>query len=219
MRRPIVLALALAVAPAALAAEASRPGGAEVRFTASTTVVDVGGIEHELDASRFSLDYAEEATDWLSLGFTVAFSFDGMPSQALVAATDPSGYAIGVFAAVQPYARGPFAVNLEVRHLRDYTKGSDGSSDSQMDFDETTFSGGLSWRFDAVELEAGAYTLKLDGEITSTGVVAGTADFEAAESSGTFAAVRLPLARGYALGLFAESGARETLAFTFSTRF
>ena len=196
-----------------------RPGGTEVYYAGTTTAVSVGGVEHDLDSSRLMLDYAESANDWLYLGFGVGLAFDQMSTEPLVANTDPVGYAFGAFAGARFLEMGPFALTAEARYQRIYTEGSDSASDSILKYGETSGRLGAAFRWQKLELAAGGYTLRLSGDIESTGTVAGTGEFEEVEQSGVYGAARLAIDGGYALGLRVESGARETVAFTFSTRF
>jgi hypothetical protein len=196
-----------------------RPGGAEVYYAGTTTVVSVAGVEHDLDSSRVMLDYAESANDWLYLGLAIGLSFDQMSTEPLIGATDPVGYALGAFAGARFLERGPFALLAEARYQRIYTEGSDGTSDSILKYSESGGRLGAAFRWEKIELQAGGYTLRIAGDIESTGAAAGVASFEEVEQSGVFGAARLAIDGGYALGLRVESGARETVAFTFSTRF
>lgn len=218
-----ILALAASVAGAAENDHESlyreRPGGAEVYYAAHTTVVDVAGFERDLDSARFMLDYAEAANDWLYLGFSIGMTFDNMQAEPLVTDADPTGYGFGVFAGARFLEVGPFAVLLEARHNSIDGAGTGSAQESTLTYTETIGRLGATYRWQAVELAAGAFTLAVDGEVESTGGVVGTADFEAVESSGAWGSLRLRIDGGYALGLRFESGARETLAFTFSTRF
>jgi hypothetical protein len=215
--------LVLASSLPALAADhdrfAERPGGAEVYYASTTTVVDVAGVEHDLDSSRLMLDFAESANDWLYLGVAIGLAFDTMPSEALVADTDPVGYALGAFAGARFLEMGPFALTAEGRYQRVYTEGSGAAQDAVLKYSEGSGRFGAVFRWQTLELAAGGYTLRVDGDIESSGGVVGLASFTEVEQNGAYAAVRLAIDGGYALGLRLESGARETLAFTFSTRF
>lgn len=198
---------------------AERPGGAEVYYATSTTAIDVAGVEYDLDSGRLMLDFAESANDWLFIGFAVGIAFDTMLSEPLVADSDPVGYALGVFAGTRFLEMGPFALTAEARHQRVYTEGSGAAQESVLKYGETTGRFGAVFRWSQVELAAGGYSLRVDGDIESSGGVAGLASFTEVEQSGVYAGARLAIDGGYALGLRLESGARETLAFTFSTRF
>lgn len=214
-----ILAVAATFAAAGDDLYRQRPGGAEAYYVSVSTPVDVGGVEHDLDSGRLVFDYAEAANDWLYLGFSVGLSFDNMQSEPLIADTDPTGYTFGVFAGARFLELGPFALNLEGRHQRVADSGTGSVQESEMQYTETSFRLGALYRWEKVELGAGGYTLAVDGDLESTGTVIGTATFAEVETSGAYALVRLAIDGGFALGLRAESGARESLAFTFSTRF
>jgi hypothetical protein len=221
--RLVTATLALASALAAGASDvdrfAQRPGGAEVYYSSTTTVVDVAGVEHDLDSGRLMLDFAEAANDWLYLGFAIGLAFDSMPSQPLVADTDPVGYALGAFAGARFLEMGPFALTAEGRYQRIYTEGSGATQETTLKYSEGSGRFGAVFRWQKVELAAGGYTLRVDGEIETSGAPAGLADLTEVEQSGVYGGVRLAIDGGYTLGLRLESGARETLAFTFATRF
>lgn len=219
MRFVPAILLAVAALPAAADPYEQRPGGAKVYYSSSTTPVEITGVEHELDSSRFMLDYAESANDWLYLGFAVGIAFDDLPTAALVADTEPAGYAAGVFAGARFLPLGPFAFTAEARYQRIYAEGSGATQDAVLRYGETTGRFGAVFRWQKLELGAGAYSLRLDGEAESTGGVVGTAEFDEVEQGGAYASLRLAIDGGYTLGLEAESGGRESFAFTFSTRF
>jgi len=219
---PASLVLLASLSSAAFAGEdafSHRPGGAEVYYASSTTAVSVAGVEHDLDSSRLMLDFAEAANDWLYLGFAAGLAFDQMTTEPLVTDSDPVGYAFGVFTGARFLEMGPFALMAEARYQRVFNEGTGSVSITTLKYSETGGRFGAAFRWEKVELQAGAYTLRVAGDIESTGTVAGTATFEEVEQGGAYGAVRLKIDGGYVLGLRIESGARETLAFTFSTRF
>ena len=218
---PAILALASTLAAGASDVDrfAHRPGGAEVYYASTTTVVEIAGVEHDLDSGRLMLDFAEAANDWLYLGMTVGAALDSMPSAALVADTDPVGYALGAFAGARFLEMGPFALTAEARYQRVFTEGSGAAQDTTLQYGETSGRFGAVFRWRKLELAAGGYTLRVDGEIESSGTPAGLADFTEVEQSGVYGGARLAIDGGYTLGVRLESGARESLAFTFATRF
>lgn len=215
--------LAFAATLSAVAAGADlyeqRPGGAEVYYAGTTTAVDFGGVEHDLDSARLMLDFAEAANDWLYIGGAVGLAFEQMPTHPLITDTDPVGYVLGAFAGARFLEVGPFALQAEARYQRVFTSGSDSASDSEIRYGETSGRLGAAFRWRKLEVQAGGYTLRVDGDVESTGGVVGTASFTEVETSGVYGALRLQIDGGYTLGIRGESGARETLAFTFSSRF
>jgi hypothetical protein len=165
------------------------------------------------------LDYAEAANDWLYLGVSLGLGFDTMEAEPLVFDSDPSGYAAGIFAGARFLEAGGFALTAEARHNRVYNDGESATQTATLDYGETTGRLGALFRWRDLELGAGAYTLRIDGEIDATGTPTGSADFAETEQSGIYAGARIRIDGGYALGVKVESGAREGYALTFSTRY
>ena len=112
-------------------------------------------------------------------------------------------------------------INAEGRYAREWVSGSIGATtdSTSVRTGEGSLRLGLSYRFDSLQLSAGAYSSNVTGEIERTGVINGSNNFEDTESSGAYGGVDIKLYGGFALGLRAETGARETLALTFSTGF
>lgn len=219
---PVILALTTVIALGAAAEDAYdlRPGGAEVYWTTATTAVEFAGVAHDLETSRLMVDYSEAANDWLYIGLSVGLTFDSAETQPLVANTDPAGYVFGLFTGVRFLELGGFALTAEARYLRDYSNGEDDlGSESSLHFAETSGRFGAMYRWQMLELQAGAYSLRLSGDVDSIGTVVGTAEMAEVDQSGAYGIARFKIDGGYALGLRAESGARDSLTFSFSARF
>jgi len=219
--RTFVLVLGVLVAPAASAADADLgyPGGAEVAFVHVTSTLAVGGIEREFQRSMLSVDYSEAATSWLHLGITGGLSFNAAEDEPLMGGNEPSGYHFGAFAGARLFRSGGFEVNCEVRYVGDYATGDTTGDETNLRLDEGSARIALSYAFADLELVGGAYAYRASGEVERTGVLTGTLDIEEVETGGSFAAVRLRTDEGFGLGLRAESGARESVAFVFSSSF
>ena len=63
------------------------------------------------------------------------------------------------------------------------------SQDATIDYDESGARLGALFRWRTLELAAGGYTLKVDGEIDATGGLIGSADFTEVGSSGAYGAL------------------------------
>lgn len=219
--RTLALCLIALAAPGAFADEADTwyPGGAETEFARVTTTLKVGGVAREFERSLFSFDYSEAATSWLHLGITVGLSFDAAQDEPLVGDSEPAGYLFGVFAGARLFQSGGFAADAELRYVGDYAEGDASGDTTKLRLDETVARLALSYRFTTVELSGGAYAYAASGEVERSGVLIGKADLEEVDSGGAFGAVRLRTDGGFGLGLRAETGARESIAFVFSSTF
>lgn len=197
-------------------------GGTTTYYSQTDATYSVGGVDQDFTHARVGLDYSEMGNSWLYGGVTLGIVFLDAPTEPLIADSGVPGYVFGIFGGVQKkFFSDRLAINAEGRYLREWVSGDIGATTdaTSIRFGEGSLRLGLSYRFEDVQFSAGAYSSNVVGEITRTGVVPGTADFEDTESTGAYAGVDVKLYGGFALGLRAESGARETVAITFSTGF
>lgn len=197
-------------------------GGTTTYYSQTDSTYSVGGVDQDFRHKRIGLDYSEMGNSWLYGGITVGIVFLDAATEPLIADDNIPGYSFGVFGGVQKkFFSDKLAINAEGRYLREWVSGDIGATtdNTSVRFGEGSLRLGLSYRFEDVQFSAGAYSSSVSGDISRTGVVTGSASFEDTESSGAYGGVDVKLYGGFALGLRAETGARETMALTFSTGF
>jgi opacity protein-like surface antigen len=197
-------------------------GGTTTYYAQTEATYSVGGVDQVFTHSRLGLDYSEMGNSWLYGGITVGIVFLDAATEPLIADESIPGYMFGVFGGVQKrFFSDKLAINAEARYLREWMSGDIGATtdNTSVKFGESSLRLGLSYRFEDVQFSAGGYSSNVSGDINRTGAVPGSATFEDTETSGAYAGVDVKLYGGFAVGLRAESGARETAALTFSTGF
>jgi hypothetical protein len=219
---PLFISAALVAGIAQANPMADVAGGTTTYWSKTDSTYSVAGVDQEFSHNRIALDFSEKGNDWFYGGITIGFEFLDAQSEPLIADTGIPGYLFGVFGGVrQQIFMDGLAVNAEGRYFREWVSGSvqGGTDETSVKFGEGSLRLGLSYRFEEVQFSLGAYSSNVVGEITRTGVVSGTARFEDTDSSGAYLGADIKLYEGFALGLRAESGARETIAITFSSGF
>jgi hypothetical protein len=215
------IALLLA-APAALANPLSDSAGSTtVSYSNVKADYLVAGVERELTRERLMLDYSEMGNSWFYGGISAGLVFLDGESEPLIDDSSVPGYAFGVFGGIDlAFFDERLGVHLEGSYHREWVSGlTSTGDDTSMKFGDGSLRAGVSWRFSQVRLSAGAFSSNATGEIERTGLSPGTAQLEEVESSGAYAGLEIKLDGGYGFGARAESGARDTVALTFSTRF
>ena len=219
MRRWLPCLSLLVALPAAADPYAERSGGATAYYLRSEASYEVAGVERDFTHRRYALDYSEQANDWLHLGISMGLAFSEAPGEPLLATLEPSGYLFGVFGGAKLFEHGRFTVGVELGYLREVGDSADATDEVTLELSEGRAQLSAAYRFDALRLVAGAYALEVSGEIERSGGTPGTARFEQVEGSGALLGLELPLANQHALGLRVESGARDSVVLSFSTRF
>ena len=223
------MSLRLAVVPLAFVtvAAAANPladvaGGTTTYYSNVASTYSVGGVDQEFSTGTLGLDYSEMGNRWLYVGLRLGIAFLDAESEPLIADDGIPGYVFGVFGGIrQNFFDDRLGVNAEASYTRTWVSGDIGATTdaTSVKLGEGSLRLGLSYRFEALQLSAGAYSSNVVGDVTRTGLINGSASLEDTESSGAYAGLDVKIDGGFALGLRAESGARETVALTFSTGF
>ena len=219
---PLLIAAALVAGIVQANPMADVAGGTTTYYSKTDATYSVTGVDQEFSHNRIALDFSEKGNDWFYGGITLGLAFVDAQTEPLIADTGIPGYVFGVFGGVrQRIFTDGLAVNAEGRYFREWVSGkiSGGTDETSIKFGEGSLRLGLSYRFEQVQFSAGAFSSNVVGDITRTGVISGTAGFEDTESSGAYLGADIKLYEGFALGLRMESGARETVAITFSSGF
>lgn len=222
MQRLALALLALFTSTAFANPMADVAGGTTAYWSKTDATYSVSGVDQEFSHTRIAVDFSEKGNDWFYGGITFGLAFLDAQTEPLIGDTGIPGYVFGIFGGVrQRIFTDGLHVNAEGRYFREWESGSlsGGTDEASIKFGEGSLRLGLSYRFSALQFSAGAFSSNVTGEITRTGVVGGTARFEDTESSGAYLGADIKLYEGFALGLRAESGARETIAITFSSGF
>ena len=195
-------------------------GGTTTYYSNTSSTYSVGGVDQEFTKGTLGLDFSEKGNDWFYGGVSLGIVFLDAETEPLVADNGVPGYLFGVFGGVEHgFLEDRLNLNAEGRYSREWVSGDIGATtdSTSVRTGEGSLRLGLSYRFESLQLSAGAYSSNVTGEVTRTGVINGSSSFEDTESSGAYAGLDIKLYGGFALGLRAESGARETLALTFSS--
>lgn len=222
MTRVLLVLLSLSAALATANPLADVVGSATVYYSNTTATYSVAGVDQEFVQGRVGLDYSEMGNKWFYGGVSVGMVFLDAETEPLIAETGVPGYLFGVFGGVhKAFFDHRLGIHAEGRYTREWVSGDVGATtdSTSVRLGEGSLRLGLSWRFEPVQFSAGAYSSNVVGEVTRTGVIAGGAEIADTESSGAYAGLDIKLDGGFALGLRVESGARETVALTFSTGF
>jgi hypothetical protein len=197
-------------------------GGSTTYYSNSTSTYSVAGVDQEFTKGTLGLDFSEMGNDWFYAGVSLGIVFLDAETEPLIADNGVPGYLFGVFGGIKHgFLEDRLNINAEGRYAREWVSGDIGATtdSTSVRTGEGSLRLGLSYRWESLQLSAGAYSSNVTGEIARTGVVNGSAAFEDTESSGAYGGVDIKLYGGFALGLRVESGARETAALTFSTGF
>lgn len=220
--RRIALSSAFVAVAASANPLADVAGGTTTYYSSVATTWSVGGVDQEFDVGTLGLDFSEMGNSWFYGGVRLGIAFLDAENEPLIADDGIPGYSFGVFGGIHKrYFDDKLGVNAEAWYARTWVSGDIGATtdSTSVRLGEGSLRLGLSYRFESLQLSAGAYSSNVVGEVERTGVINGIADIEDTESTGAYAGLDIKLDGGFALGLRVESGARETMALTFSTGF
>lgn len=220
--RLIALVLASTAAIATANPLADVAGGTTTYYSNVATTYSVGGVDQEFNTGTLGLDYSEMGNRWFYGGLRLGLVFLDAETEPLIAESSIPGYVFGVFGGIHKrFFDDRLGVNAEGSYTRSWVSGDIGATtdSTSVRLGEGSLRFGLSYRFSQLQLSAGAYSSNVVGEVERTGVINGIASIEDTEQTGAYAGLDIKLDGGFALGLRVESGARETMALTFSTGF
>ena len=220
--RLTALAFALCAASALANPLADVAGGTTTYYSNVSSTYSVGGVDQEFSKGTLGFDFSELGNQWFYGGIRIGLVFLDAKTEPLIADSGIPGYVFGIFGGVcKRFFDNRLSVNAEGIYSRDWVSGTiaGGTDETSVRGGEGSLRLGLAYRFQTVQFSAGAYSSNVVGEVTRTGAISGTARYEDTESTGAYAGLDITLDGGFAMGLRAEAGARETMAITFSTGF
>lgn len=218
--RLTAFALALSAAVAQANPLADVANGTTTYYSNVTSTYSVAGVDQEFSKGTLGFDYSESGNSWFYGGIRLGLVFLEAETEPLIADSGIPGYVFGVFGGIQKgFLDHRLFVNAEGMYSREWVSGTigGGTDSTSVRTGEGSLRLGASYRFDEVQFSAGVYSSNVIGEVTRTGVISGTASFQDTETSGAYAGLDIKLNEGFAMGLRVESGARETMAITFSS--